>query len=90
MSNALDFPVNNGVLARQLVKGINNPDVLASIVVKKEKHHEIARNEAAKKLLDMFLAGDMRCSSTHLAFVGDHADEPYKSQANDIIRLGLA
>lgn len=71
--------------AQELVRRTNDPDDLASIVTE-DQHHWVARNDAAEKLIEMFLAGDMRCDLNHLAIVGDHADEPHKSEANSIIR----
>ncbi len=71
--------------AQHLVRGIDDPDILASIVIE-DGHHWAAKNDAAVKLIKMFFNGNMRCGLTHLAYVGDHADEPHKTEANKIIR----
>ena len=76
--------------AEELVKGINNADDLAQLVVEDE-HHPVARAAAAEKLLKMWEDGGRQGGITldHLAYVGDHADEPHKSKANQIIRNNL-
>lgn len=74
--------------AENLVKRTNNADDLVHLVVE-DVHHHVARAAAAKKLIDMYLDGNMSVNLGHLAHVGDHADEPYKTQTNDIIRNHL-
>lgn len=52
-----------------------------------EEYHSTVRVTAAKKLLEMWNNGRVGgITLDHLAYVGDHANEPYKSQANQIIK----
>lgn len=73
--------------AKELVRSTCHVDDLTYLVVS----HPIARNKAAEKLLEIWEKGPQRYGVTldHLSYVGDHADEPYKSQANKIIRDNL-
>ena len=74
------------VIALHLVAVIKNADDLVQVVTS-EEHDSAAREWAAAKLLIMW-EDDRKGGVTlaHLAYVGDHADEPHKSQANQIIR----
>lgn len=74
--------------AQQLVKGMDRVGDLVDVVIN-EKYHWAARNDAAQKLIDMYLDGNMSVDRGHLAHVGRHADDPYKTQANEIIRDSL-
>jgi len=75
--------------AQQLVKGIADADTLADIVTNDE-HHWAARNDAAAKLIELWEKGCQNSVTLdHLAHISDHAEEPYKSQANQIIRTSL-
>jgi hypothetical protein len=72
--------------AEQLVKQTNNPDDLVHLVVEDE-HHWLARQGAAEKLIKMWEESRQGgITLDHLTYVGDHADEPHKSKANQIIR----
>ena len=87
---ASDFDLTDDDLktfeAEKLVKETNNADDLADLVVEDE-HHPVARTAAAEKLLKMWEEGRQGdVTLDHLAYVGDHADEPHKSKANQIIR----
>ncbi len=46
-------------------------------------------DRAAKKLIDMYLDGNLMVGLDDLAYVGDHANEPHKSEANGIISRGI-
>lgn len=47
-------------------------------------------DRAAEKLIELWENGRQNgITLDHLAYVGDHADEPHKSQANQIIRDNL-
>ncbi len=84
---SLDTDVDHEMTdAEQLVSSINDPDALADLV-----HREdfAGSNIAAEKLIKMFKDGDTSCTLDHLAHVGDNADEPYKSEANELIRQHL-
>ncbi len=75
--------------AQDLVTKTNNADDLAHLVVEDE-HHPVARTAAAEKLLKMWEEGRQGgITLDHLAYIGDRADEPYKSKANRIIRDNL-
>lgn len=75
--------------AEELVKSTSNADDLVHLVVEDE-HHPVARMAAADKLLKMWEEGRQGgITLDHLAYVGDHADEPHKSKANQIIRNNL-
>lgn len=75
--------------AEELVKVTNNADDLVHIVAEKE-HHHIARSAAAEKLLKMWEDGRKGgITLDHLIHVGDYAQEPYKSKANQLIRDNL-
>lgn len=85
----LDTEVDHDMVAAQyLVSSMNNPDDLADLVTQEEAHWA-GRNDAAAKLIKMFKDGDTRCTLDHIAHVGDKADEPYKSEANELIRQRL-
>lgn len=60
-------------------------DDLVHVVVDGESGND--RDRAAAKLIEMW-ENDRQNGVTldHLVFVGDHADEPHKSQVNQIIR----
>lgn len=84
-----DTEVDHAMVAAQhLVSSINDPDALIDLVTQEEARWA-GRNDAAAKLIKMFKDGDTRCTLDHLAYVGDHADEPYKSEANELIRSRL-
>jgi hypothetical protein len=90
---ASDFDLTDDDLktfeAEDLVKKTNNADDLVHLVVEDE-HHPVARTAAAEKLLKMWEDGRQGgITLDHLAYVGDHAGEPYKSRANQIIRDNL-
>lgn len=75
--------------AEQLVKGMSHADDLVHLVVEDE-HHWVARERAAEKLIKLWDDGRMGgVTLDHLAYVSDHADEPHKSRANEIIRANL-
>lgn len=75
--------------AEQLVEGMGRADDLVYLVVE-EEHHWVARNKAAKKLIKMWEDGRHGgVTLGHLAYVGDHAEEPHKSRANKIIRNNI-
>lgn len=74
----------------ELVKQTNSPHDLAYLVVEKQHYHSVTRQRAAEKLLKMWEDGRQNgITLDHLAYVGDHADEPYKSKANEIIRTHI-
>ncbi len=55
-----------------------------------ESFSAAARAAAAEKLIKMWEEGRQgKITLHHLAYVGDHADEPQKSKANQIIRDNL-
>jgi|GEM_PF-5187195 len=64
------------------------PDDLVHVVVDGEDDN--ARDQAAAKLIELW-ENDRQNKITldHLAYVGDHADEPQKSRANEIIRNNI-
>lgn len=67
-----------------LVASTNNADDLVHFVAE-EHHHPHVRNAAAEKLLKMWQDGRKGgITLDHIAYVNDHAEEPYKSQANQI------
>jgi hypothetical protein len=75
--------------AEQLVKGMSHADDLVQLVVD-EDYPSCARVWAAEKLVNMWKDGRQGgVTLDHLAYVGDHADEPHKSHANEIIRNNL-
>jgi len=75
--------------AQMLVESENTADRLAHMVVE-DDFHPCAKSAAAKKLIKLW-KNDRQGGVTldHLAYVGDYADEPYKSKANQIIRDNL-
>lgn len=77
------------VLAMDLVENTDHADDLAHLVVGDE-HYPVARTAAAEKLIKMWEDGRQGgVTLDHLVYVGDHADEPHKSRANQIIRDNL-
>jgi len=77
-----------------LVEGMEHADDLVHVVVG-ESYNWAARERAAEKLLEMWdgqWTREYRNSGItldHLAYVGDHAEEPHKSRANQIIRENI-
>ena len=75
--------------AEQLVKGMSHANDLVQLVVEDE-HHWVAREKAAEKLIKLWYDGRRGgITLDHLAYVGDHAAEPHKSRANEIIRANI-
>ena len=86
MTGEFAFPELTDVeLSRQLVEGINCADDLFPLLTE-EGIDCTVRAVAARKLIEMW-EDDCRRGVTidHIACAGDHADEPYKSRANQII-----
>ena len=85
------FDVSDGDVlsyaAEQLVTHTHCPDELVHVLIESD-FPRAARDSAAEKLIDMWENARDRSGITldHLAYVGDHADEPYRTQANLIIR----
>ncbi len=76
--------------AYELVKETNDADTLVHLVVEEEHYPSEIRQVAAEKLIKMCENGRKGgVTLNHLACVGDHADEPYKSRANKIISDNL-
>lgn len=72
--------------AGDLVKKTSNADDLVQLVVE-DRCHWATRLDAAEKLIRLWEDGRQGgITLDHLSYVGDHADEPYKSRANRIIR----
>lgn len=72
--------------ALELVKKTNEADILVHLVVE-EDLPSVARQAAAEKLLKMWREGRRGgVTLDHLVYVADHADEPHKSDAEQIIR----
>lgn len=81
-----DFAALN---AEGLVKSTNNADELVYMLTE-EEFNSAGKEAAAKKLLKMWKEGRANgITLDHLAYVGDYADEPSKSEANQIIRNNL-
>ena len=75
--------------AQMLVESENTADGLAHMVVE-DYFHPCAKSAAANKLIKLWKNGRQGgVTLDHLAHVGDYADEPYKSKANQIIRDNL-
>ena len=76
---------SNAMGAQMLVESENTADRLAHMVVE-DDFHPYAKSAAAKKLIKLWKDGRQGgVTLDHLTYVGDHADEPYKSEANQII-----
>lgn len=71
---------------RELVEDTENPEELTYLFMEDSLHQE-ARNLAARKLLDRWKQGFTTVTMLQLlCYVGDHAVEPYKTEANEFIR----
>ena len=87
---ANDFDLNEDELeaveAMDLVENADHADDLTYFVIE-DRFPQTARTAAAAKLLKNWKDGRKGgVTLDHLTYVGDHAEEPYKSEANQIIR----
>lgn len=84
-----DFDLDDDLEALEaegLIQSTDNADDLTYFVVEEELP-QVARTKAAEKLLKLRKDGRKGgVTLDHLTYVGDHAEEPYKSEANQIIR----
>lgn len=72
--------------AMDLVAGTDDADDLVYLVVG-DMFPQAGRDAAAKKLIEMWKNNRQGgVTLDHLTYVGDYAEEPYKSEANQIIR----
>lgn len=82
----LDDDELEAVKAMNLVKNADHADDLTYFVLE-DTFPQTARTAAAAKLLKNWKDGRKGgVTLDHLIYVGDHAKEPYKSEANQIIR----
>jgi hypothetical protein len=74
--------------ADELLRGTDNPNDLAQFVIEDTKYC-VLRNRAAKKILGMWSEGQNSTTLDHVAIVAQHATEPFRGQANDILHSNM-